>query len=177
MNQPNTLTDDFCLISPAKVFALSIATGGLYLVYWYEMQYAKSKKLSRSVFVDFLKSYFFVIFSFKLSEKIHSLLGKSLHKSRISHHLFFIAKFLVVIALECIFYALYSIHVFLLSLLIVEAAYAAMLQTVINEQVPSKGPLHPWQQVELFHLVILVGGLALILFFQFTENPLAYFKK
>lgn len=171
-------SDDFCSISPTKVFALSIATCGLYLVYWYEMQYAKSKKIERSVFKDFLKSYFFVIFSFKLSEKIDALFNTPSRKTRISHRFFFISKFIVVIGLEAIFYTLYSIHVFLLAALILEAAYAAMLQTVINENTSHhKITANPWQRIELFHVVVLLGGLSLILFFQFSEDPFAYFRK
>lgn len=173
-----TTTDDFCSISPVKVFALSIATCGLYLVYWYEMQYAKSKKIPRSVFRDFLKSYFFVIFSFKLSEKIDTLSKGHPRKTKISHRFFFISKFITIIALEVIFYTLYSIHVFLLAALILEAAYAAMLQTVINENFSYRNSMiYPWQRIELFHLVVLLGGLFLVLFFQFAEDPFAYFRK
>lgn len=178
MNKTVQQGEDFCPISATKVFALSIATFGLYLVYWYEMQYAKSKKIPRSTFKDFLKSYFFIIFSFKLSEKINILLGHNAQKNKISHRVFFISKFIVILILETIFYFLYSIHVFLLSILILEAAYAAMLQTVINEQIPlNSNGLHPWQQFKLFHFIILLGGLALVLFFQFSDNPFAYFKK
>lgn len=178
MNKTVQAGDDFCCISPTKVFTLSIATFGLYLVYWYEMQYAKSRKVRRSAFKDFLKSYFFVIFSFKLSEKINTLLGSHARKNKISHRLFFISKLIVILVLETIFYTLYSLHVFLLSALILEAAYAAVLQTVINEQIPpDQNILRPWQQFNLFHLVILLGGLSLLLFFQFADNPFAYFKK
>lgn len=173
-----TLSDDFCRIPPAKVFLLSVATFGLFLVYWYEIQYAKSKKMSRSVFKDFLKSYFFIVCSFKLSEKINHLLGNKEQKIQFTRNSFFIAKFVVVIALEAIFYALYSIHVFLIAALILEAAYATMLQTVINEYIPQ---LHdtekPWQRFELFHLVVLVGGLSLLLFFQFSDDPFGIFRK
>jgi hypothetical protein len=173
-----TLSDDFCRIPPAKVFLLSIATFGLFLVYWYEIQYAKSKKVARSVFKDFLKSYFFVCCSFKLSEKINRLLGNKDHELKLTRNSFFIAKFVVIIALEAIFYALYSIHVFLIATLILEAAYATMLQTVINDYIPQ---LHdtkqPWQRFELFHLVVLVGGLSLVLFFQFSDDPFGIFRK
>lgn len=178
MNNTVQCRDDFCCICPIKVFALSIATFGLYLVYWYEMQYAKSRKIPRSAFKDFLKSYFFVIFSFKLSEKINMLLGNTSKKNKISHRLFFILKFIVVITLEAVFYTLYSIHVFLLSTLILEAAYATMLQMVINEQIPQKQSIsYPWQRIELFHFIVLLAGLFLVLFFQFTDDPFAYFKK
>jgi hypothetical protein len=178
MNKPVHIRDDFCSIPPAKVFALSIATFGLYLVYWYEMQYAKSKKIQRSAFKDFLKSYFFVILSFKLSEKINTLLSNRSQKDNCSLRFFFILKFIVIFALEAIFYTLYSIHVFLLSTLILEAAFATMLQTVINEKIPQKHDiLYPWQRIKLFHLVVLLGGLSLVLFFQFSDDPFAYFKR
>ena len=177
MNQAVQSADDFCWISPAKVFALSIATCGLYLLYWYEMQYAKSKKVPRRAFIDFLKSYFFVIFSFQLSEKINSLIGNHSYKMRITHRVYFASKFLLVLALETIFYTLYSIHVFLLAFLIIESAYACMLQTVINEKLPQREFLYPWQRFDFFHLIVLVGGLAIVLFFQFSDNPFAYFRK
>lgn len=178
MKSDMTLSDDFCRIPPAKVFFLSIATFGLYLVYWYEIQYSKSKKLSRSVFKDFLKSYFFIVCSFKLSEKINALLGNKEESIKLTRNSFFILKFIIILALEAIFYAFYSIHVFLISALIIEAAYATMLQTVINDYIPQ---LHdtenPWQRFELFHMVVLVGGLSLVFFFQFADNPLELFRK
>jgi len=178
MNKQVILADDFCRIPPLKVFFLGVATFGLYLVYWYEIQYAKSKKMDRSAFKDFLKSYFFVICSFMLSEKINTLLGKKDHKIKLTKNTFFLSKFVLVLALEAIFYYNYGIHVFLIAALIVEAAYASMLQTVINEYVPQwHDTVKPWQKFELFHIVVLVTGICLVLCFQLIDDPLLLLKK
>lgn len=178
MNQQMILSDDFCRIPPVKVFLLSIASFGLYLVYWYEIQYAKSKRINRSAFKDFLKSYFFIICSFMLSEKINALLGHKEKKINLTKHSFFFLKFVVILALEAIFYYFYGLHVFLIATLIVEAAYATMLQTVINEYIPQwHDTAKPWQKFELFHFIVFVTGISLILFFQFTEDPLSLLKR
>lgn len=178
MSKQMLMPDDFCRIPPLKVFMLGVATFGLYLVYWYEIQYAKSKKMNRSVFKDFLKSYFFVICSFMLSEKINALLGKKERSINLTKNTFFLSKFVLVMAVEAFFYYYYGIHVFLLAALIVESAYASMLQTVINEYIPQwHDTIHPWQKFELFHVVVLVTGISLLLLFQITENPLLFFKK
>lgn len=159
MNTPQH-ADDFCYISASKVFLLSIATVGLYLIYWYEVQYAKSKRLPRSAFKDFLKAYFFPFCAFNLSNKIRQLLVTPASSIVFYPMHILVAKFCIALLLESLCYILYSTHVFLPVLLLLEAGYATKLQITINQHLPIRDRLlYPWQHFEWFHALVVIGGI------------------
>lgn len=183
MNHREVLNDHFYHVPTIKVFLLGIASAGIYLMYWYFLQYAQSNNSENHPAKSALKSIIPTIFSISLFTKINKLLYEKGHTTTINGPKLYISKLIftlgiVLLTLFPLLNTILSWYSALIITIFIEAVFAGLLQFIINQyqQKSAHQSTQPWAKMELFHYLSAIAGITLLFTFPYIYSTLHVLK-
>lgn len=166
------LKPHFYKIPSLKVLFLGAASFGIYLIYWYLLQYSRSNHPKPHSPFYLLLALIFNLWSILIFYRMKHRLEERGQQIKFHGLQWFILKYAMLLMATVHFKASYY-TVFVIFIL-TESIYVGILQSIINKHHTQHRSAYtqPWRKVGLFHYSLILAGLGLLAspFFNHSIN-------